>query len=100
MDIASDTWYGVHLLIDPVSSTYDVTVWQDDNPATTATVTDLAFRNGPSADVITEIQMGDFYASYSDIRPAYVDEVLLIGPFVFADGFEAGHTGAWSATAP
>ncbi|MGD8440942.1 MAG: hypothetical protein PVG53_10425, partial [Holophagae bacterium] len=41
MDIASDTWYGVHLLIDPVSSTYDVTVWQDDNPATTATATDL-----------------------------------------------------------
>ena len=100
MDIASDTWYGVHLLIDPIAYTYDITVWQDDNPTNTATVTGLAFRNGASADVITELQIGDFYDSFSDVRPAYLDEVLLIGPYVFADGFETGHTGAWTAVQP
>jgi hypothetical protein len=100
MDISGDTWYGVHLLIHPSSHSYDITVWQDDNPANTATVTGIDFRHGALADTIDQIQAGDFYKSYSDIRPAWIDEILLIGPFVFADAFETGTTDNWSATQP
>lgn len=100
MDISSDTWYGVHLEIDTAACTYDITVWQEDNPATTATVTDRTFRNFTLADAVDEIQLGDFYASYSDLRSAYVDDLRLVGPIVFRDGFESGDTAGWSGAGP
>jgi len=100
MDISSDAWYGVHLDIDTAASTYDITVWEQDNPTNTATVTDRTFRNSPLADAVDEIQLGDFYASFSDLRSAYVDDLRLVGPVVFRDGFESGDTAEWSGVSP
>ena len=100
MDITGDAWYGVHLEIDTAACTYDITVWEADNPATTATVTDRTFRNFTLADAVDEIQLGDFYASYSDLRSAYVDDLRLVGPVVFRDDFESGDTAGWSAVSP
>jgi hypothetical protein len=100
MDISSDAWYGVLLDIDTAAATYDITVWEQDNPTNTATVTDRTFRNSPLANAVDEIQLGDFYASYSDLRSAYVDDLRLVGPVVFRDGFESGDTAEWSGVSP
>lgn len=79
---------------------YDITVWEDANPTNTTTVTGLDFRDLPLADPIDDIQLGDFYNSYSDLRLAHVDDLRLVGPRVFADDFETGNTGAWSVATP
>lgn len=100
MDISSDTWYGVHLEIHASSFTYDITVWEDDYPSNSNTVTGVDFRNGAAAGAITELQAGDFYVSSSDLRAAYLDEVFLIGPTVFRDDFESGNPDAWSRAVP
>jgi hypothetical protein len=96
MDVVDDTWYSVRLDIDVDTHSYDITVWEDDDPTNTATVTGLDFRDLAAADPIDDIQMGDFYDSFSITRTAYLDDVRLIGPRIFADDFEAGNTGAWS----
>ena len=66
MDVAADTWYVVTLEIDPTTFTYDITVWEDDNPANTATETGIAFRDGSNVEVIDQFQFG--YFSGSDPR--------------------------------
>jgi hypothetical protein len=100
MDVSSDTWYGVHLDIDVDAQSYDITVWEEANPTNTATETNLDFRNLGLADPIDDIQMGDFFDSFSDTRTAHLDDLLLIGPRIFVDGFESGDTAAWSVTSP
>ena len=96
MDVVNETWYGVRLDIDVDAHSYDITVWEDGNPTNTAIVTNLDFRDLLLADPVDDIQMGDFYASSSDLRTAHVDDLRLIGPRIFADDFENGNTGAWS----
>ncbi|MEE4273348.1 MAG: hypothetical protein V2I67_16860 [Thermoanaerobaculales bacterium] len=101
MDVVNDTWYGVHLVIDPVAFTYDITVWEDENPTNTSTVTGLAFRNGSAADAVDELQIGDFHPGFvGEERYAYLDDLFLIGPVVFADDFESGNAFAWSNMDP
>jgi len=60
MDVVPDIWYGVRLEINPATFTYDITVWEDGNPANTATETAIAFRDGSTADTIDQIQFGNF----------------------------------------
>ena len=101
MDVAPGTWYGVYIAADMASSTFDITVWEDQYPANTATVTGLDFRNGAAASVIDQIQFGDFNAGttpHSD--SSYLDDVVFIGPTVFRSDFETGNTGGWAATVP
>ena len=100
MNVAIETWYGVRLDIDVDSQSYDITVWENAAPTNTTTVTGLDFRDLPLADPIDDIQLGDFYASYSDLRLAYVDNLRLVGSRVFADDFETGNTGVWSVATP
>jgi hypothetical protein len=96
MDIDDDTWYGVRLDIDVDTHSYDITVWEDANPANTSTVTGIDFRNLLLADPVDSIQMGDFTATSSDSRFGLLDDLRLVGPRVFVDDFEGGDTGAWS----
>jgi len=96
MDVAINTWYGVRLDIDVEAHSYDITVWEDADPANTATVTGVDFRNLLLADPVDDIQMGDFYNGSSDLRLAYLDDLRLVGPGVFVDDFESGDTSAWS----
>jgi hypothetical protein len=97
MDVVNDTWYGVRLEIDVDTHSYDITVWEEGNLTNTATETDVDFRNLLLADPVDDIQMGDFYASFSDPRNAHLDDLRLVGPRVFADDFETGDTGGWSS---
>ena len=100
MDVSNDTWYGVHLVIDVDTHTYDITVWEDTNPANTNTVPDLDFRNGLLADPIDDIQIGDFSQTSIDQRIGYLDDLRLVGPRIFLDDFESGDPGAWSGVNP
>lgn len=100
MDVSSDIWYGVHLDIDVDSHSYDITVWEEANSTNTATVMDVDFRNLLLANPVDDIQVGDFYASFSDSRTAHLDDLRLVGPRVFVDDFESGDTGAWSVVSP
>ena len=75
MDVAADTWYGVTLEIDPTSFTYDITVWEDDDPANTATETGIAFRDGSDVEVIDQFQFGNFSdAVAGPAAAAFVDK--------------------------
>lgn len=94
-DVVNDTWYGVRLDIDVSTHSYDITVWEAADPSNTTTVTGLDFRNLLLADPVDDIQIGDFYDSFSDSRSAYLDDLRLVGPGIFSDGFESGNTGAW-----
>jgi len=97
MDVAADTWYGVKLEIDPAAFTYNITVWEDDNPSTTATESSIPFRNGSDADHIDQIQFGNFNEAVSGpAASAFVDDVEFIGARVLNDDFESGNTGSWS----
>jgi hypothetical protein len=97
MDVAPDTWYGVRLEIDTATYTYDITVWEDGNPANIATEAGIAFRNGSAADAIDQIQFGNFSdAVTSSTDYAFIDDIGFVGPNVFEDGFESGTTSSWS----
>ncbi len=99
MDVAADTWYGVTLEIDPSTFTYDITVWEDDNPANTATEIGVVFRDGSAADHIDQIQFGNFSDSVSGpADSAFIDDVTFVGPRVLNDDFESGNTGSWSSS--
>jgi hypothetical protein len=101
MDVTVDTWYGVRIAADPSTHSYDLSVWEDANPANTTTVTGIDFRNGATAGIIDQFQFGNFnpswigYASY-----AFIDDVLFVGPQIFQDGFDSGDTGSWSSVRP
>lgn len=101
MSVSPDTWYGVHIVADIPEHSYDISVWEEANPANSVTVTGLDFRNGASANAVDQIQFGDFNA---DVTPysgsSYLDSVFFIGPIVFVDGFESGDTNAWSSVSP
>jgi hypothetical protein len=97
LDVATDTWYGVTLEIDPATFTYDITVWEDGNPGNTATETGIPFRDGSDVEVIDQIQFGNFSdASGGPAAPAFVDDVEFIGARVLKDDFESGNIGSWS----
>jgi hypothetical protein len=97
MDVASDTWYGVTLDIYPSTFTYDITVWEDGNPGTTATETGIPFRDGSDVEVIDQIQFGNFSdASAGPAASAFVDDVEFVGARILKDDFERANTSAWS----
>jgi hypothetical protein len=97
MDIAVDTWYGVTLQIDPDSFTYDITVWEDDDPDTTATESSIPFLDGSDVKVIDQIQFGNFSdEAAGPSASAYVDDVEFRGARVLHDDFETGNLGSWS----
>ncbi len=99
MDVVADTWYGVTLEIDPLTFTYDITVWEDGFPTNTATETGIGFRDGSAADHIDQIQFGNFSdAVAGPADSAFIDDVEFIGARVLNDGFESGNTGAWSSS--
>jgi len=99
MDVVPDTWYGVRLEIDPATFTYDITVWEDANPANTATETGIAFRDGSAADTIDQILFGNFIDSVtSSTDYAFIDDINFVAPTVLEDGFESANTGSWSSS--
>ena len=99
MDVTPDTWYGVKLEIDPAAFTYDITVWEDDNPTNTASDTEISFRNGSDGGHIDQIQFGNFSDSTTSSNvSAFVDDVKFTGSRVLNDDFESGNTGAWSSS--
>lgn len=99
MDVAADTWYGVTLEIDPTTFTYDITVWEDDNPANTATETGIAFRDGSDVEVIDQVQFGNFSEAVAGpAASAFVDDVVFMGVRILNDGFERANTSAWSTS--
>ena len=97
LDVSAETWYGVTLEIDPSTFSYDITVWEDGDPANTATESGIPFRNGVEVVIIDQIQFGNFSGStFSSSDAAFVDDVRLVGSRVFEDGFESWNTGSWS----
>jgi len=99
MDVVSDTWYGVTLEIDPSGHTYDITVWEDENPGNSATEIGIPFRDGSAVKVVDQFQFGNFMDGISGpAAPAFIDDVEFIGTRILEDGFESGNTGSWSAS--
>jgi hypothetical protein len=99
MNVVADSWYGVTLVVDPTSFTYEITVWEDDNPGNTATETGIPFRDGSDVEVIDQIQFGNFNDAVSGtVASAFVDDVKFIGARVLNDDFESGNTGSWSSS--
>ena len=99
MDVEVDTWYGVDLDIDPASLTYDITVWNHDNPIITANETGIPFRDGAAVEVIDQIQFGNFSpATAGSPATAFIDNVSFIGARLTHDGFESANTGGWSSS--
>ena len=99
MDVVPDTWYGVRLEIDPPTFNYDITVWEDGIPANTATETGIAFRDGSAADIIDQIQFGNFSDSVtSSTDYAFIDDVNFVGSTILKDGFESANTSSWSSS--
>lgn len=101
MSVTPDTWYGVHIIADMASHSYEISVWEEANPTNGVTVTGIDFRNGAAASAIDQIQFGDFNAETTPYSgSSYLDSVFFIGPIVFLDGFESGNTDAWSGVSP
>jgi len=101
MSVAPDTWYGVHIIADIATHSYDISVWEEGNPGNNATLTGLDFRNGAAASAIDQIQFGDFNGDPTPYSgSSYLDSVFFVGPIVFLDGFESGNTDAWSSVNP
>ena len=99
MDVVPDTWYGVRLEIDPATYFYDITVWEDGNPANTSAETGIAFRDGSAADTIDQVQFGNFSDTLiSSIDYAFIDDIKFVAPTVLEDGFESANTGSWSSS--
>ena len=99
MDVVLDTWYGVHLEIDIATFTYDITAWEDANPINTVTETSIAFRDGSAADIIDQIQFGNFSDSVtSSTDYAFIDDVNFVGSTILKDGFESANTSSWSSS--
>ena len=97
MDVSAGTWYGTTLKIDPSTHTYDITVWEDNDPANTATETGIDFQNGTNVDTIDQILFGNFSESaVSSTDSAYVDDVSFVGSRVLEDGFDSGNLSGWS----
>jgi hypothetical protein len=99
MGVSPYTWYGVTLEIDPTSSTFDITVWEDGNPAVSASQYGIPFRNGADVDVIDQIQFANFGESaVSSTASAYVDDISFTGTRILDDGFDFGNTSGWSTS--
>ena len=58
------------------------------------------YWNDSGTILVDDIQMGDFYDSFSDERTAYLDDLRLVGPGIFVGDFETGSTDAWSLVTP
>lgn len=100
LSVQPDTWYRVILDIDVASNTYDITIWNEDDPADNNSLLAVPFRTSAGVPNLGTIQFGEFSStSFADSAKAWVDDVLFM-PFVFWDGFESGDTAAWSSTVP
>jgi parallel beta-helix repeat protein len=99
MDVTADTWYGVTLQVDPASFTYDITVWEDGNPANAVTETGIPFRDGSAVEIIDQIQFGNLIdEGATSTASAFIDDVAFIASRVLKDDFESGNTGMWSSS--
>jgi hypothetical protein len=98
--IDPDIWYGVAVVMDVPSNTYDILVWPEHDPSAIESLAAVPFRTEAGVGPLTSIQFGDFNISVTpDNDVAWVDDVWVV-PVVFGDSFEGGDMSGWSQAVP